>query len=105
MSRIVRVGLVQSACTPTREANVAQALHGIAAAARGGAEVVCLQELFAGEYPCQSEDHEQFGAAEAVPGIVCCSTKSTIGLGSLSEWGWWPTPRLAITRIEPPSSL
>jgi N-carbamoylputrescine amidase len=64
----VRIGLVQSACTADREANVAQALEGIAAAARQGAEVVCLQELFAGEYPCQSEDHDTFATAEAVPG-------------------------------------
>jgi N-carbamoylputrescine amidase len=66
--RVVRVGLVQSACTGDREANIAQALAGIAAAKAQGAEVVCLQELFAGEYPCQSEDHEKFAEAEAVPG-------------------------------------
>jgi N-carbamoylputrescine amidase len=47
---------------------VAQALAGIAEAAAAGAEVVCLQELFAGEYPCQAEDHGKFAAAEAVPG-------------------------------------
>jgi N-carbamoylputrescine amidase len=64
----VRIGVVQSACTPDREANVAQALAGIGAAARQGAQVVCLQELFAGEYPCQTEDHGLFAAAEAVPG-------------------------------------
>ena len=68
MSRVVRIGLVQSACTPSREHNVAQAVAGIAEAAAGGAEVVCLQELFAGQYPCQAEDHEKFGEAEAVPG-------------------------------------
>jgi N-carbamoylputrescine amidase len=65
---VVRIGLVQSACTDDRERNVAQALAGIAEAAAGGAEVVCLQELFAGEYPCQAEDHGRFAAAEAVPG-------------------------------------
>jgi N-carbamoylputrescine amidase len=65
---VVRVGLVQSACTASRERNVSQALEGIAAAAEAGADVVCLQELFAGEYPCQSEDHGRFAEAEAVPG-------------------------------------
>jgi len=65
---IVRVGLVQSACTGDREANIAQALSGIAAAASRGATVVCLQELFAGEYPCQAEDHGRFAEAEVVPG-------------------------------------
>ena len=66
--RVVRVGLVQSACTSDREANIAQALAGVAVAKAQGAEVVCLQELFAGEYPCQSEDHDTFAEAEAVPG-------------------------------------
>jgi N-carbamoylputrescine amidase len=70
MSRVVRIGLVQSACTPSREHNVAQAVAGIAEAAAGGADVVCLQELFAGEYPCQAEDHEMFREAETVPGSL-----------------------------------
>jgi N-carbamoylputrescine amidase len=65
---VVRVGLVQSACTASRERNVSQAVEGIAAAAEAGADVVCLQELFAGEYPCQNEDHGRFAEAEAVPG-------------------------------------
>ena len=64
----VRIGLVQSACTGDREANIRQALAGIAAAAGQGAQVVCLQELFAGEYPCQAEDHGKFAEAETVPG-------------------------------------
>ena len=66
--RVVRIGLVQSACTTNRDHNIAQALAGIGEAARGGAEVVCLQELFAGQYPCQAEDHGKFGEAEGVPG-------------------------------------
>jgi N-carbamoylputrescine amidase len=65
---VVRIGLVQAACTTDRDHNIAQALAGIAEAARGGAEVVCLQELFAGQYPCQAEDHGKFTEAEAVPG-------------------------------------
>jgi len=65
---VVRIGLVQSACTADRAGNIEQALAGVAAAARQGAEVVCLQELFAGEYPCQSEDHRKFQEAEGVPG-------------------------------------
>jgi len=65
---VVRIGLVQSACTPDREANISQALAGIAEAASLGADVVCLQELFAGEYPCQAEEHAKFAEAEVVPG-------------------------------------
>ena len=64
----VRIGLVQSACTSSRTDNVTQALAGIAEAAAAGAQVVCLQELFAGEYPCQAEDHGRFADAEEVPG-------------------------------------
>jgi N-carbamoylputrescine amidase len=67
-SGVVRLGFVQSACTGDREANIAQALAGIAEAAAAGAHVVCLQELFAGEYPCQAEEHARFEEAEAVPG-------------------------------------
>ena len=64
----IRIGLVQSACTADRQANVSQALAGIADAVARGAQVVCLQELFAGEYPCQAEDHARFAEAEPVPG-------------------------------------
>jgi N-carbamoylputrescine amidase len=67
-SPLVRVGLVQSACSTDREQNIRQALEGVAEAAALGAEVVCLQELFAGQYPCQAEDHAKFEEAEAVPG-------------------------------------
>ncbi|NDH94627.1 MAG: acyltransferase, partial [Planctomycetia bacterium] len=56
-ARKLRLGLVQSACTADREANIEQALAGIAAAKAQEADVVCLQELFAGEYPCQAEEH------------------------------------------------
>jgi N-carbamoylputrescine amidase len=32
------------------------------------AHVVCLQELFNGPYPCQTEDHDRFELAESIPG-------------------------------------
>jgi N-carbamoylputrescine amidase len=89
--RVVRVGLVQSACTSDREANIVQALAGVAAAKAQGAEVVCLQELFAGEYPCQSEDHERFAEAEAVPGpltdriAAAAREHSVVVVGSVFE--------------------
>jgi N-carbamoylputrescine amidase len=37
-------------------------------AAKQGAQIVCLQELFAGLYPCQTEDHSRFELAESIPG-------------------------------------
>ena len=42
-------------------------LNILKAAARG-AQIICLQELFAGEYFCRVEDAELFNLAEAVPG-------------------------------------
>jgi len=69
-SPVVHVGLIQMQCGADRAANVAQALDRIAEAARQGAQIVCLQELFAGQYPCQSEDHARFAEAEAIPGPV-----------------------------------
>ena len=69
-SRTIRIGLVQSACMADREANIVQAITGIAKAKADGADVVCLQELFAGEYPCQAEEHGRFVEAESVPGPI-----------------------------------
>jgi len=64
----VTVALVQMTCAPAKEPNVAKALSRIAEAAAAGAQIVCLQELFAGQYPCQQEDHGRFAEAEPIPG-------------------------------------
>jgi N-carbamoylputrescine amidase len=62
------LGLVQMRCTDDAEANLAAAERGIREAARKGARIVCLPELFRGPYFCQAEDHAQFERAEPVPG-------------------------------------
>jgi N-carbamoylputrescine amidase len=64
----VKVGLVQMSCTAAKRANVDKAIGLIGQAAAQGAQIVCLQELFAGHYPCQSEDHARFSEAEPIPG-------------------------------------
>lgn len=64
----VNLALVQMRCSPTKAENVAKALERIDQAAESGANVVCLSELFAGQYPCQSEDHRHFDEAEPIPG-------------------------------------
>jgi N-carbamoylputrescine amidase len=64
----VVVALVQMTCEEDKQRNVAKAVQRIAEAAAAGASVVCLQELFAGQYPCQSEDHRRFDEAEPIPG-------------------------------------
>ncbi len=62
------VGLVQSSTTPDKKTNVDRALQGIREAARRGATLVCLEELFASPYFCQVEDASLFDLAEPVPG-------------------------------------
>jgi N-carbamoylputrescine amidase len=63
----VNVALVQMSCVAQKAKNVDKALARIAEAAAAGANIVCLQELFYGLYPCQSEDHSRFDEAEPIP--------------------------------------
>jgi len=67
-SGIRRVGVVQMRCEPDHARNLSHALDAISDAAREGAEVVCLPELFRTPYLCQSEDPARFDWAEPVPG-------------------------------------
>jgi N-carbamoylputrescine amidase len=64
----VTVGLIQMQASPEPHANVEQATIRIRAAAAQGAQIVCLQELFASRYFCQSEDSVHFRLAEPIPG-------------------------------------
>jgi N-carbamoylputrescine amidase len=62
------VGLVQMRCGDEPDANVARAEAGVREAARRGATLVCLPELFRTRYFCQREDAALFDLAEPVPG-------------------------------------
>ena len=62
------LGLVQMRCSPDREDNVARAVARVREAAERGAQVICLPELFATQYFCQTEDHAFFDLAEPIPG-------------------------------------
>ena len=62
------VGLVQMTCGELVSANLAKADALIARAADRGAQIICLQELFASRYFCQREDPSSFDLAETVPG-------------------------------------
>jgi N-carbamoylputrescine amidase len=64
----VQIALVQMTCVEAKVPNVEKALARIAEAAAAGAQIVCLQEIFAGLYFCQSEDHRMFAQAEPIPG-------------------------------------
>jgi len=62
------VGLVQMSTGPEPEKNLQHALEKVREAARRGARVVCLPELFQTQYFCQREDAALFDLAEAIPG-------------------------------------
>jgi N-carbamoylputrescine amidase len=56
-----------------------RAVAGVRDAARKGAKVICLPELFLSRYFCQVEDHRFFQLAEPIPG------PSTNSLGALAK--------------------
>ncbi len=64
----VTLGLIQMSAGEEPDANLAKAEVRIDAAARRGAQIVCLQELFRSRYFPQSEDTKKFKLAETVPG-------------------------------------
>lgn len=67
-TRTVNIGLVQNACSSDVQQNMAKAAAGIREAAKKGADIVCLQELFRSLYFCDKEAYEPFALAEPVPG-------------------------------------
>src|SRR5260370_7185122 len=62
------VGLVQMHCTADPDENLKRAAQFVRDAARQGAQVICLPELFRSQYFCQREDAALFDLAETVPG-------------------------------------
>jgi N-carbamoylputrescine amidase len=67
-SSVVRVGLLQTACSTDPRANLEKTLTFAERAAKQGAQIICTQELFRSQYFCQNEDHENFKLAESIPG-------------------------------------
>ena len=76
---IVKVGLVQMSCTADVAANKAKAILKIREAAKQGAQIICLQELYTSLYFCDVEAYENFKLAEPIPG------KTTDELSLLSK--------------------
>jgi N-carbamoylputrescine amidase len=79
MPRKYNVGLVQMSMGPDPEANFTSAVKHIREAARQGANIVCLPELFRTQYFCQRQDQQLFDQAEVIPG------PSTQRLGELAR--------------------
>jgi N-carbamoylputrescine amidase len=64
----VTLGLIQMAMGADRDENLRRTESKIKEAAKKGAQIVCLQELFNGLYFCQAEKHEYFKWAEPADG-------------------------------------
>jgi N-carbamoylputrescine amidase len=77
--RKYKVGLVQMRMGPDPETNLASAIKHVREAARRGANIVCLPELFRAQYFCQREDLRLFDLAEPIPG------PSTAKLGEVAR--------------------
>ncbi len=64
----VTLGIIQQGCTADLAQNLRQTETAIREAARRGAQVICLQELYRSLYFAQTEAVENFSLAETVPG-------------------------------------
>ena len=65
---MVKIGLIQMACSADPPENLERAVDKVEIAVRNGAQVICLPELFRSQYFCQKEDAALFDLAESVPG-------------------------------------
>ncbi|MDH3443172.1 MAG: acyltransferase, partial [Deltaproteobacteria bacterium] len=66
----VKLGLIQMSAGDDPDANLGRTVERIRTAAKRGAKIVCLQELFRSRYFCQSEDQKNFKLAETIPGAT-----------------------------------
>jgi N-carbamoylputrescine amidase len=73
------IGLVQMRCSTDPRDNLERAVVRVREAAKAGAQVICLPELFRSQYFCQTEDHANFELAEPIPG------PSTDALGRIAK--------------------
>lgn len=64
----VALGLIQMSAGDDLAVNLSKTVERINAAAKKGAQIVCLQELFRSRYFCQSENARNFKLAETIPG-------------------------------------
>jgi len=62
------LGLIQMRCEAERRANLDKAVARIEEAAKSGADIICLPELFLSHYFCQRTDPALFDLAEEIPG-------------------------------------
>ncbi|MBQ4376385.1 MAG: acyltransferase, partial [Bacteroidales bacterium] len=63
----VKVGIIQAACEAEKEVNIEHYTQKIRQLASNGAQIICLQELFASLYFCDEERYVNFKLAEPIP--------------------------------------
>ena len=68
MANKFTIGLIQMKSTANAGENLQHAIEKIREAANRGAQIICMDELFHGEYFCRKEDAELFNLAEPIPG-------------------------------------
>src|SRR5438445_4677574 len=66
----ITIGIIQDHATADGAANVARAETLVRDAARQGAQIICLKELFNAPYFCKSQQSERFDLAEPIPGAT-----------------------------------
>jgi len=64
---IIRAALLQTDWTGSKETMIDKHEAAVHEAAKQGAQVMCLQELFYGPYFCQVQDAEYYGYTEYIP--------------------------------------
>src|SRR3954451_21244526 len=67
---VFTIGLIQDHATGDTAANIARAETLVRDAARQGAQIICLKELFNAPYFCKSQQSERFDLAEPIPGAT-----------------------------------
>jgi len=77
MAEKFTIGLIQMSCSTDPVENFAKAETRIREAAKRGAQIICLQELFRSQYFCREENADLFALAEPIPGP---STEALSGL-------------------------
>ncbi len=68
MNNKYTIGLLQLAFSADTNDNLNKTLSWVEKAAKQGAQVICLPELYRSQYFCQKEDSSLFDLAESIPG-------------------------------------
>ena len=79
MAEKFKAGLIQMKCSLNPGENFAKAEKKITEAAKRGAQIICLQELFRSQYFCREENADLFDLAKPIPG------PSSEALGKLAK--------------------